>query len=523
MWRKFNLFWSTIRYLKLKQICYQLYYRFRKLILGSPQLRTEISSLITREPAISFSIPPLQSYLGNLTFSFLNIKHQFIQIDWNYPNYGKLWTYNLNYFDYLLQPGISEDTGRSLIQDFLSNTSNIKIGVEPYPTSIRIVNWIKFISRYHIQEDSINSSLFDQIRLLDNNLEYHLLGNHLLENAFALIWGAWYFKDTKRFHKAKKIISQELNEQILPDGAHFELSPMYHQLILLKLLDTTQLLKSDPNTDAVFIHTLEYKAGMMLNWLGQIKNQNGSLPNFNDATPGVAPSVKDLFRYGKHLDIPISNNPLHASGYRKLICNEWELTIDIGNIGPDYIPGHAHSDTLSFELHVEQVPFIVDLGISTYEKNERRQWERSTAAHNTVQIENIEQSAIWGGFRVGRRAKPLAIREQSNQIEAAHDGYKKWNIYPSRKWTISKSGIEIDDVINGNGYKTATARFYIHPSHRLAINANLVESPIASLSFEGAHSIQIKPYDFPLGYNQLQAGQLIEVSFHGNLHTWISR
>lgn len=37
-------------------------------------------------------------------------------------------------------------------------------------------------------------------------------------------------------------------------------------------------------------------------------------------------------------------------------------------IGPDYIPGHAHADTFNYELRIDGVPFIVDTGISTYNK-----------------------------------------------------------------------------------------------------------------------------------------------------------
>ena len=65
-----------------------------------------------------------------------------------------------------------------------------------------------------------------------DNIEYHILGNHLLENGFSLFFGAYYFQDEKFYVKAKKILTDELDEQILEDGAHFELSSMYHQIML---------------------------------------------------------------------------------------------------------------------------------------------------------------------------------------------------------------------------------------------------------------------------------------------------
>ena len=85
------------------------------------------------------------------------------------------------------------------------------------------------------------------------------------------------------------------------------------------------------------------------------------------------------------------------------------MFIDFGKIGPSYQPGHAHSDTFNFELIKNGNPFIVDTGVSTYEKNERRQIERSTSSHNTITIGDYEQSEVWGGFRVAKRAKILSF------------------------------------------------------------------------------------------------------------------
>ena len=76
-----------------------------------------------------------------------------------------------------------------------------------------------------------------------NNLEYHLLGNHLLENGFSLLFGAYYFQDETIYKIAKKIVVSELEVQILADGSHFELSPMYHQILFHRVLDCIQLIK----------------------------------------------------------------------------------------------------------------------------------------------------------------------------------------------------------------------------------------------------------------------------------------
>ncbi|HEB62595.1 MAG TPA: heparinase, partial [Bacteroidetes bacterium] len=99
---------------------------------------------------------------------------------------GKLWTYNLNYFEYLNQENISKGEALDLIRDYIQNFDNIKDGLDPYPTSLRIMNWIKFIVSNNISDTKIDENLFAQVYILYHGLEYHLLGNHLLENAFAL-------------------------------------------------------------------------------------------------------------------------------------------------------------------------------------------------------------------------------------------------------------------------------------------------------------------------------------------------
>src|SRR5699024_2403521 len=115
-------------------------------------------------------------------------------INWNTTTHGKLWAYNLNYFDYLHQPGMTKKQGLELIDDFISQIEDNREGLEPYPISLRRINWIKFLSDHGIQDAAIDASLYAQYQILLDNLEYHLLGNHLLENGCSLLFGAYYFQ-----------------------------------------------------------------------------------------------------------------------------------------------------------------------------------------------------------------------------------------------------------------------------------------------------------------------------------------
>ena len=240
---KIKLLLNTIKYLKPIQVYYRLYYFFRNRIFNVVAVQTPISVLkaIKWEEKLNYHL----SYLHkNKSFTFLNITHQFSgQIEWNYGDYGKLWTYNLNYFDFLNQEEMSKDIGIYLINDYIKNDKILKDGKEPYPISLRGINWVKFLSKNQVKDKIIDTSLHNHFYNLLDNLEFHLLGNHLLENAFSLLFGSFYFQDEKLYTKSKKILIRELNEQVLKDGAHFELSTMYHQIILSRLLDSIQLIK----------------------------------------------------------------------------------------------------------------------------------------------------------------------------------------------------------------------------------------------------------------------------------------
>lgn len=468
------------------------------------------------------------SYLLNTkTFVFLNISHNFSnQIDWNYNELGKLWTYNLNYFDFLNQENISKETGITLIKDYIDNDDFLIDGKESYPISLRGINWIKFLSSNQINNEVINRTLRNHYRILSNNLEYHLLGNHLLENAFSLLFGAFYFQDEKLYRQSKKILITELNEQILEDGGHFELSPMYHQIILFRILDCIQLIKLNSWKNDDLFSLLKESSSKMLSWLNNVTFNNGDIPMVNDCAYDIAPSTKELYRYATHLDIKIKKNKLSDSGYRIFKNNKYELFMDLGEVGASYQPGHVHSDTFNFILYINNLPFIVDTGTSTYKKNERRQIERSTSSHNTITIGDYEQTEVWGGFRVAKRAKILSFTESENEFSSSHDGYKKLGVIHTRNFITKKDSINIYDDLNEQDAFEQLAHFHFHPSIKNIVikNTNVFfENSNTKISFVGKSiSIEKEYYDYVSGFNKLEKAIKLKVLFKSNLETEIS-
>jgi hypothetical protein len=231
----------------------------------------------------------------------LNLSKSFNKIDWNYAGYGKLWTYNLNYFDFLSQD--SDVDKLKLINSFIDNSKNIDAGMEAFPISLRGINWIKYLSFNNIRDKKIDDSLYAQYYILLDSLEYHLLGNHLLENAFSLLFGAYYFQDEVLYKKAKELLLEQLEEQILDDGGHFELSVMYHQIMLFRLLDCLNLVKNSSWMERELLDFLTLKAEMMLAWLEEISYENGDIPLLNDSANGIAPLTEQLISYGERLEL----------------------------------------------------------------------------------------------------------------------------------------------------------------------------------------------------------------------------
>jgi hypothetical protein len=456
-------------------------------------------------------------------FTFLNQTYSFPheKIDWNFDEYGKLWTYNLCYFDFLNQRDISKDDGIDLVNHFIDNISEVKDGLEPFPISLRGINWVKFLLRHNLRDSRVDASLYAQYQILLDNLEYHLLGNHLLENGFSLLFGAYYFNDKKLYSKAEKILKIELNEQILEDGAHFELSPMYHQIMLFRMLDCLNLIQSNPelfNSSQSLKDLLIEKTTIMFSWLKRMTFSNGDIPLFNDSAFEIAPTPTELYDYAEKLNLngllssvstpPVLSVDSRTCGYRTIQKENYECILDIGHIGPDYIPGHAHADTFNFVLYIKREPFIIDTGLSTYEVSERRMEERGTSAHNTVVVKNSNSSEVWGGFRVANRAYITNVKESEYTIRATHNGYyKRFGVLHSREWLFEDDKIIINDSLNKKS--EATAFLHFHPD----VTEGMIADRILINNSKEKIQEYITKYQYAPEFNKLEDALMLKIPF----------
>lgn len=476
-----GLLFRTVRHLKPMQVFYQVKFRLKKpayVAYDTSDFKFQLSGLMA-EP-----IPKYPCAKGDV-FTFLNLEHEFA--GWNFSDNGMLWAYNQNYFDWINQEGFSAEDGCKWIDKFIQGLPDNVVGLDPYPIALRSINWVKFFCKNPgcATKERLDS-LYSQLRLLEKKLEYHLLGNHLLEDAYALYIGASFFNDEYLLKIACKVLKAQLMEQILTDGAHYEQSPMYHCILLDRLLDCINI-KSD-------CELIEY-AQQMLGHLESVKWSVGSLPLLNDGANGIAPTTSRLFHYAKALGLKWKKIPMKECGYRKMMSGNMEAIVDVGSITATYQPGHTHADTFNYELRIDGKPFVVDTGISTYNKTERRQLERSTVAHNCVSPNGMNSSEVWGGFRVGKMCHTEITEDSAHVIDAIHDGFVK----PCRRrFEMKDGGFTVEDWYDGEAVS------YIH----LAEGADENHVIIA-----GKAKVEIVPWRYSIEYNRFKEGKELKITF----------
>lgn len=439
-------------------------------------------------------------------FTFINIPSEFTS--WNDASRGMLWAYNQNYFDFINQRKQSKEYGLYWIDKFIDELPSNKVGLDPYPIALRGINWIKFFGRYsEVMTKERMDSLYSQYKLLQKKLEYHLLGNHLLEDLYSLFIMSLFFEDTKYHQWVTRKLIDELEEEILKDGGHYEQSVMYHCILLDRLLDCINLASGSKSSSGSRcsngLNSLKGYASEMLGWLEAMCYEDGSFPMFNDAAMGIAPMPNEISDYAKRLGIAWKKVDLKDSGYRKISVGGIEAFVDTGNITATYQPGHTHADALNYELHIDGKPVVVDTGISTYNKTPRRQYERSTIAHNCVVREGATTDSshscyeVWGGFRVGKRCKTIILKDTATEITAQHDGYGS---LCKRTWKIVDGAYVVEDSFAGEAISLIHLAEGVSPDR---------------VKVDGATRIEVVDEDYSTEYNCFHKGKVIKIHFNG--------
>lgn len=484
MINKLFLYFNTLKYLKITQ----LYYRGLKYFI-SPRIdiiyaeRSEVSGQWRVQDLYS------QRFVSDTEVIFLN-RTGFVNsaADWNNPNEEKLWLYNLHYFDDLVSENSSDRRSLQLfwIKRWINDNPSEKggNGWEAYTLSLRIVNWVKaFLSGLQVEQEILNS-LAQQADYLSQVLEKHILGNHYFVNLKALLFAGCFFRGNEAdrwLAIALNDFEKEINEQVLADGSNFELSPMYHAIMLLDLVDLFNLFQVfNTRVPKSLVNITKDTIKKMFRWLDIMSLGDDKISFFNDSSFGVAPENSILREYARNLRFVteklgckeecLAVHDLKFSGYVSVRSRELCLIADLSPVGPNYIPGHAHADSLSFEMSLGASRIFVNSGVSVYSICEERLRQRGTSAHNTVLINGLNSSEVWSSFRVARRAnignRVVGKMKDTKSVcfSAEHNGYIKLGIkcIHRRSWEVSLIDCVITDVIKG-AFDSAIAYLHLHP------------------------------------------------------------
>lgn len=407
---------------------------------------------------------------------------------WSEINAPRLWRYHLHYFDYLW--ALDPAQARAVVADWIGRAHLGKdlTGWEPYPISLRLANWCAvLLGRDREQTESDHVFLAElwrsiclQARWLSRHCEYHLMANHLLENAAALALTGSCFDGAEARGWADqgcRILAREIPEQFLRDGMQFERSPMYHARAVGML---TALLNTGNFDLEPLVHGPLARA---VTALAHLCHPDGDIALLNDSALGEAGAPSRLLiRASETLNEPRPNEAglpgpfaLPSAGYYGWRTDDGAYVVcDAGPVGPDCNPGHAHGDILSFELSLRGRRVVVDAGTYDYESGPLRAYCRSTKAHNTVEVGGRDQCEFWGVFRVGRRGRPHDVFWEPNadgfRLAGWHDGYDRLPGRPrhKRRFTWHAPGVlMVCDTVEARLETESVTRIHLHPDCRI--------------------------------------------------------
>jgi hypothetical protein len=507
------LLYHTVKYLRWQQVFYRLYYPFKRQIYFYIKNKSSFKPDVYFPSGSSFYVYSNDKDLyipASQTFTFLHQTHCFeSKINWRFEENGLLWSFHLHYFDWLNDDRISLESNLGSIFQYINNQDKSYLFIHSYPASIRIVNWIKFLLKNNRYDDAVIASLRSQAHRLYHFPEYDIMGNHLLQNGISLVWAGVFLKEKRIFRKGILILREQLKEQVLEDGVHFEKSFAYQSILVKSLMDLMVFIKPQNEFKNLF-NEIKINVEIMLSTLSILVDKEGFYPNMNDSNKEMSICFFELMNVAQDLSICIKDVCFRESGFRLIGLDfDYTLLFNTGKIGANYQAGHAHADAFTFTLSVGSCPIIVDRGVSTYNDNEMRMLEKSTNAHNTLSINSADSAVLWSSFRMAKRPSIFCLSKALNIIDYKHDGYfYNYKIWHRRRIEHSEKGIQITDCLLGWKGQNAQLFYHFHPDILLERNEHGIRAHNMYLCFSNC-SCSIEDYLFCEGFNLTRVAQRI--------------
>jgi uncharacterized heparinase superfamily protein len=383
------------------------------------------------------------------------------------------------------------------------------------------------------------SALFDHGVFIRSNLEntYEVTSNHFLSNVVGLWFLAAVFADLPEGAAwttfARASLEQEIDVQVLSDGADFESSIPYHRLVTELFLGALRLgdFRGEPLS-----HGYRRRVREMVAYLAAVVRPDGLMPQVGDADDGrlhiLGAAEVTNPQDGRHLLGPAAaifdepswtslggaaaawesawwglngeralrstSEPVQPPDAAQLFSDAGVvvartgsayLLITNGIVGTKGFGNHKHNDQLSFEYHVDGVPLVVDPGSFVYTSDaDARNLFRGTSYHNTASIDSAEQNELrpeWL-FRLFEtaRAEHIAFRDGLDEVEYAgrHHGYERLSgpVTQERTFRLRKDSgtLDIIDRFVGEGDHQVRWHFHLAP----AVDATPIADTVIELS-----------------------------------------
>ncbi len=310
-------------------------------------------------------------------------------------------------------------------------------------------------------------------RFLEHNLSRYFSRNtHLLGEAVALFFIGVMCPQLKNASDWRalgwRIILEEAQYQVRPDGGYFEQAVYYHvyaldMLLHARILASRNLQPIPTSLDRTLERMLDFLAALCTGSppprLGdddggrlfdprRNRAEHMSDPlstgavifgraEWKAAASGLSeetlwllgPSAVTAFDALPRLELRSESRGFPSSGVYIMSREGLRLTIDAGPLGVGHC-GHSHADALSITVTADGYEWLTDPGTFTYTGS--REWReafRGTAAHNTLVIEGQNQAEPTAPFKWEKipevRVDEWWTGENFDLIIASHNGYLK--------------------------------------------------------------------------------------------------
>jgi len=361
--------------------------------------------------------------------------------------------------------------------------------------AIRAINWVAALSICADDEAAqsfmapVVASLLLHARFIRANLEYGAArGNHYLSDVVGLLVVASVFQGSEEgrawIRWAIDQLGEELAHEVRADGCDHEASTSYHRLV------TELFVLGADAADALMPGTLDAAVrpaiARMLQFVADYTRPDGLAPQLGDADDG---RILPLGDYGSsdqrsHLHLfvqaakpyePVSgSSAYYEGGFYILRARNLYAAVRCGDVGIHGRGCHSHNDLLAFELCWRSTPLVVDPGSYVYTADpDARNWFRSTAAHSTLQVDDLEQNEIRTDrlFAMTDRARPELIAwkpgEAKTTLKARHSGFRTPADRCVHTRTLaldgSRSVLELVDEVSSVAPHGLTWRFPLAP------------------------------------------------------------